>query len=119
MQADALSAPPLGLGTFDMIVCNPPFIPSFDIFTLDSSVKDFEPLWALDGGKDGLKFYKAIIKNWKILLAEDGLLLFEVGEGQAEPVSEMLLSAGFSSAETRKDTIGVDRVVIGRLASSS
>ena len=117
MQADALSAPPLGLGVFDMIVCHPPYIPPFDLFTLDSSVKDFEPLWALDGGEDGLKFYKAIIKNWKILLGDEGLLLFEVSEDQAEDVKELLLSAGFSSAETRKDTIGVDRVVIGRMAS--
>ena len=118
MQADALSAPPLGLGTFDMIVCNPPYIATYDLFTLDSSVKDFEPLWALDGGEDGLKFYKAIIKNWKILLGNDGMLLFEVGEGQAEDVKEMLLSAGFASAETRKDTLGTDRVVIGRMASA-
>ena len=119
MQADALSAPPLGLGTFDMIVCNPPYIATYDLFTLDSSVKDFEPLWALDGGEDGLKFYKAIIKNWKILLGNDGMLLFEVGESQAEDVKEMLLSAGFASAETRKDTLGTDRVVIGRMSSAS
>lgn len=118
MQADALSAPPMGLGAFDMIVCNPPYIPTFDILTLDSSVKDYEPLWALDGGEDGLKFYKAIIRNWKVLLTQDGIILFEVGEGQADEVKEMLLSAGFASAETRRDTIGVERVVIGRMAAN-
>ena len=118
MQADALSAPPMGLGAFDMIVCNPPYIPTFDILTLDSSVKDYEPLWALDGGEDGLKFYKAIIRNWKVLLTQDGIILFEVGEGQADKVKEMLLSAGFASAETRRDTIGVERVVIGRMAAN-
>ena len=115
MQADALTAPPLGLGQFDLIVCNPPYIPTAEIMELDSSVKDFEPLWALDGGEDGLKFYRAVIKYWKIVLKENGMILFEVGENQAEPVKEMLLSAGFSSVETRKDTIGVDRVVIGKM----
>ena len=108
----------MGLGAFDMIVCNPPYIPTFDILTLDSSVKDYEPLWALDGGEDGLKFYKAIIRNWKVLLTQDGIILFEVGEGQADEVKEMLLSAGFASAETRRDTIGVERVVIGRMAAN-
>ena len=115
MQADALSSPPLGIGDFDMIVSNPPYIPSEEIKTLDSSVKDFEPVWALDGGADGLKFYKAIIKYWKSLLRPGGYLLFEVGEGQAQPVSEMLQAAGFSYTDTRKDTLGIDRVVFGRM----
>ena len=115
MQADALSSPPLGIGDFDMIVSNPPYIPSEEIKTLDSSVKDFEPVWALDGGTDGLKFYKAIIKYWKSLLRPGGYLLFEVGEGQAQPVSEMLQAAGFSYTDTRKDTLGIDRVVFGRM----
>ena len=115
MQADALSAPPLGMGQFDMIICNPPYIPTIDILSLDSSVRDYEPIWALDGGDDGLKFYRAVIKYWKILLKEGSYILFEVGENQADTVSEMLLSAGFSAAETRKDSIGVDRVVIGTM----
>ena len=115
MQADALSSPPLGIGDFDMIVSNPPYIPSEEIKTLDSSVKDFEPVWALDGGADGLKFYKAIIKYWKSLLRPGGYLLFEVGEGQAQSVSEMLQAAGFSYTDTRKDTLGIDRVVFGRM----
>lgn len=115
MQADALSSPPLGIGDFDMIVSNPPYIPSEEIKTLDSSVKDFEPVWALDGGTDGLKFYKAIIKYWKSLLRPGGYLLFEVGEGQAQSVSEMLQAAGFSYTDARKDTLGIDRVVFGRM----
>lgn len=115
MQADALSSPPLGIGDFDMIVSNPPYIPSEEIKTLDSSVKDFEPVWALDGGADGMKFYKAIIKYWKSLLRPGGYLLFEVGEGQAQSVSEMLQAAGFSYTDTRKDTLGIDRVVFGRM----
>ena len=115
MQADALSSPPLGIGEFDMIVSNPPYIASEKIKTLDVSVKDFEPVWALDGGEDGLKFYKAIIKYWKSLLRQGGYLLFEVGEGQAQAVRDMLSAAGFGYTDTRKDTLGIDRVVFGRM----
>ena len=115
MQADALSSPPLGIGEFDMIVSNPPYIASEEIKTLDVSVKDFEPVWALDGGEDGLKFYKAIIKYWKSLLRQGGYLLFEAGEGQAQAVRDMLSAAGFGYTDTRKDTLGIDRVVFGRM----
>lgn len=115
MQADALSSPPLGIGEFDMIVSNPPYIASEEIKTLDVSVKDFEPVWALDGGEDGLKFYKAIIKYWKSLLRQGGYLLFEVGEGQAQAVRDMLSAAGFGYTDTCKDTLGIDRVVFGRM----
>lgn len=115
MQADALSSPPLGIGEFDMIVSNPPYIASEEIKTLDVSVKDFEPVWALDGGEDGLKFYKAIIKYWKSLLRQGGYLLFEVGEGQSQAVRDMLSAAGFGYTDTRKDTLGIDRVVFGRM----
>lgn len=115
MQADALSSAPMGIGDFDVIISNPPYIPSEEVKTLDSSVKDFEPVWALDGGTDGLKFYKAIIKYWKSLLRQGGYLVFEVGEGQASDVREMLQTAGFTYTDTRKDTLGVDRVVFGRI----
>lgn len=113
VQADATSSPPLSMGQFDMIISNPPYIASDEIMTLDPSVRDFEPIWALDGGQDGLKFYKAIIKYWKDLLRSGGALLFEVGEGQAGPVKEMLLAGGFRSVSTKLDTLGVERVVIG------
>lgn len=115
VQSDALSTPPLGIGDFDVIVSNPPYIASDEIKSLDTSVKDYEPVWALDGGSDGLKFYKAIIKYWKTLLRPNGYLMFEVGEGQAKAVEEMLQAAGFVSTGTRKDTLGVDRVVFGRI----
>ena len=114
-QADATASPPLGIGSFDVIVSNPPYIASDEIPTLDRSVRDYEPIWALDGGEDGLKFYRSIIKYWKSLLREGGLLLFEVGEGQADEVREMLLSAGFDTAFTRKDTRNIDRVVVGKM----
>ena len=113
IQADATASPPMSIGQFDLIVSNPPYIASEEILTLDASVRDYEPIWALDGGKDGLKFYKAIIKYWKSLLPVGGALLFEVGEGQAASVCEMLLNAGFRSTGVKRDTRGVERAVIG------
>ena len=115
MQADATASPPMSMGQFDMIVSNPPYVRSADMKKLDRSVRDFEPSWALDGGKDGLKFYKSIIKYWKSVLRPGGYLLFEVGEGQAESVKEMLLTGGFRSVSSKFDTIGVERVVIGKM----
>ena len=98
-----------------MIVSNPPYIASDEIMTLDHSVRDYEPIWALDGGEDGLKFYKSIIKYWKSVLRPGGWLLFEVGEGQAESVKDMLLTGGFRSVGSKFDTLGVERVVIGKM----
>ena len=115
LQADATAAPPLSIGTFDLIVSNPPYIASDEIIELDSSVRDYEPIWALDGGKDGLRFYKGILKYWKSLLRPGGFILFEVGEDQAQTVKDMVLAAGFAAADTRKDSQGIERVVIGRM----
>ena len=115
MKADAKKAPPLGIGEFDLIISNPPYIETEEIQELDSSVKNYEPVWALDGGEDGLDFYRSISDCWKKALKPGGYMLLEVGEGQAETVSAMLLNAGFSATDTRKDTLGTDRVVIGRL----
>lgn len=115
IQADATSSPPLGIGSFDLIVSNPPYIPSGEIQSLDRSVRDYEPIWALDGGEDGLRFYKAIIKYWKSILRPGGYLLFEVGEGQAKDVCDMLMAAGFSRTAARKDTQGIQRAVIGKM----
>ena len=115
MQADATASPPLGIGSFDLIVSNPPYVKTEEIGELERSVKDYEPVWALDGGKDGLRFYKAIIKYWKSLLRPDGLLIFEVGEGQAQDVADMLLAGGFASTSIHQDARGVDRAVVGRM----
>ena len=115
MQADATAAPPLSMGSFDAIVSNPPYIASGEIESLDPSVRNYEPLWALDGGEDGLRFYKAIIKYWKTLLRPEGLLFFEVGEGQAEAVADMMWAAGFTSCTIHEDHRGVERAVVGRM----
>ena len=119
MQADASVSPPLGIGQFDLLVSNPPYVASDEILTLDASVRDFEPIWALDGGENGLRFYKSIIKYWKSVIRPGGYLLFEGGEGQAEAVREMLLAGGFESAGMRKDTLGVERAVFGRMSEQT
>ncbi len=114
IHADAKTWPPMSIGSFDVIASNPPYIASEEILTLESSVRDHEPLGALDGGADGLDFYRAIIKYWTITLRPNGMMMFEVGEGQADAVKKMLLSAGYVAVQTVKDTLGVERVVIGK-----
>ena len=111
LLCDAMKAPPVSLGSFDLIVSNPPYIASFDIMTLDASVRDYEPIWALDGGEDGLDFYRAIVKNWTASLRRGGALMFEVGEDQAGEVMELMREAGLRGMASVKDTAGTDRVV--------
>lgn len=111
MLTDAMKSPPVMSGRFDIIVSNPPYIPSFEILTLDTSVRDYEPIWALDGGEDGLDFYRAIVENWLPSLRAGGALMFEVGEGQAGPVKEIMRSHGMRDAMSVLDTRGVERVV--------
>lgn len=113
MKCDARSSPPMGIGKFDVILCNPPYIESEEIDRLDNSVKNFEPRLALDGGATGLDFYKDIIKYWSCTLQDGGALIFEVGESQSAPVSEYLESAGFRKVYTRLDTLNVERAVVG------
>ena len=114
MDADALSPPPLRMTGFDMIACNPPYIAAAELEELDPSVRDWEPVLALDGGEDGLTFYRAVLEHWKSVLKDDGILIFEVGEGQSESVLALLTEAGFGSLGCALDTIGVERVVYGR-----
>ena len=115
IELDALSSPPMMLGSFDMLTCNPPYIPKADIEKLDSSVKDFEPLVALDGGEDGLMFYRAILEKWHNVVRIGGLMIFEVGIGQAEEVMELMRDSGLSNVGSVKDTQGIDRVVFGNV----
>jgi release factor glutamine methyltransferase len=115
IQTDAKSMPPMGIGTFDLIVCNPPYIPSDMIPKLDASVRDYEPVWALDGGTDGLDFYRKIIKNWKRLLRNGGYMIFEIGEGQDEILKKLFLTNGYHNVEYRQDTLNTNRVVMARI----
>ena len=114
IQADAKTWPPMSIGSFDIIVSNPPYIETAEILVLDSSVRDFEPVLALDGGADGLDFYRSIIKYWTVTLRPNGLMMFEVGEGQADAVKQMLLDAGYVSVASVPDTLNVERVVMGK-----
>lgn len=116
LKADALKKPPMSIGSFDIIVSNPPYVPSIEILTLDSSVRDFEPLGALDGGEDGLMFYRSIIRHWRHVLRPGGWLMFEVGEDQAQDVLDMMKDAGLENLYAVEDTQGIKRVVVGRIA---
>ncbi len=114
LLGNALTDPEGSLWDFDIIACNPPYIPSHDLATLDVSVKDFEPHLALDGGTDGLDFYRAVSQRWKYSLRAGGTLLFEVGIGQAEAVRALMEEAGFEDLHIHTDYGGIERVVEGK-----
>ena len=114
LKGDALQPPSHTLGQFDALVCNPPYIPTGDLPSLDHSVKDYEPMLALDGGNDGLDFYRAVTTLWKPALKPGGHLLYEVGIGQSEDVAWMLVNAGYENIRITRDTGGIDRVVEGQ-----
>ena len=117
MQADALEKPEKSLGDFQCIVSNPPYIPHDDIAGLDTSVKDYEPHLALDGGEDGLDFYQTISGKWKDALVPGGRLYFEVGIGQADSVLRIMRAQGFGDIQVVKDLHGIPRVVFGTLCT--
>lgn len=117
MQADAREKPEKSLGEFQCIVSNPPYIPRADIETLDTSVKDYEPHLALDGGEDGLDFYRSISEKWKEALAPGGRLYFEVGIGQADNVLRIMRTQGFGDIQVVKDHHDIPRVVFGTLCT--
>lgn len=112
IEADATKKPPMLLGTFDLIVCNAPYVPTAEIETLDGSVKDFEPHKALDGGADGLDIIRPVIALWKSVLKDSGAIMLEIGEGQAPAVTELLAQAGFTGIGTILDAGGTERVVL-------
>lgn len=117
MQINALERPDRALGEFHCILSNPPYIPRADIDTLDHSVKDYEPHLALDGGDDGLDFYRAISEKWKTALAPGGRLYFEVGIGQADAVLRIMRAQGFGDIQVVKDRNDIPRVVFGTLCT--
>lgn len=112
-QGDLFDALPEG-ETFDLIVANPPYIASGEIADLMPEVRDFEPLSALDGGKDGMYFYRRIMAEAPGYLEEGGALVMEIGCGQGAEVSRLLKESGFRDIRIRKDYAGLDRVVSGR-----
>lgn len=102
-------------GTFDVIVSNPPYIPTAEIEKLMPEVKTFEPMEALDGKEDGLYFYRKIVAKCGDYLNPGGHILFEIGHDQGEAVSTLLKEAGFAMVRVIKDLSGNDRVVTGVL----
>ena len=100
---------------FDIVVSNPPYIRSDVIGTLMSEVRDYEPLLALDGSEDGLKFYRIIADRAPEYLNNGGMLFLEIGYDQGAEVSALLSAAGFMDVEVIKDLSGLDRVVSGRI----
>ncbi len=103
-------------GSFDMIVSNPPYIERAVIDTLDSQVKDHEPLSALDGGEDGLDFYRRITADLHRFLKKKGCIIFEIGYNQGYALYDMLVKNNFRNISVKKDLAGMDRVVTGYIS---
>jgi release factor glutamine methyltransferase len=101
-------------GSFDMIVSNPPYIPTQDIEELMEDVKNYEPKLALDGLEDGLYFYRTIAKESLDYLNGNGYLFFEIGYNQGQEVKNILKEKGYEELNILKDLAGLDRVVYGR-----
>ena len=115
IQMDAREKPARSLGEFQCIVSNPPYIPTGDIAGLEASVRDYEPHMALDGGADGMDFYRSIAEQWKEALTPGGRIYFEVGIGQAGAVLRLMRSQGFGDLQIIKDHHKIPRVVLGTL----
>ena len=100
---------------YDIIVSNPPYIPTKVIDGLMEEVREHEPMLALDGKEDGLYFYRKITSEAHQYLNSDGMLFFEIGHDQAEAVAALLKEHGFDQVTVEKDLAGLDRIVYGKL----
>lgn len=98
-------------GPFDLIVSNPPYVPRNDIPSLAPEVRDYDPMVALDGGNDGLDYYRALAKEARRLLAPGAHMVVELGMGQEAAVRTLLTKAGLSVGEARKDLGGIPRAL--------
>lgn len=103
-----------GEALYDVIVSNPPYIPSKEISNLDDEVKLHDPILALDGDEDGLRFYRIITDKARDYLEKGGYLCYEIGYDQAQAVSDILVSCGYNDINVIKDLAGLDRVVLAR-----
>ena len=97
---------------FNIIVTNPPYIPSNEIKLLETEVREYDPILALDGGNDGLDAYRSIIPKLKNLLKPDGKIFVEIGKGQENLVSKIGLQNGLLSIGYKKDLSNIKRVII-------
>lgn len=100
---------------YDIIVSNPPYIPTKVIAGLMEEVKEHEPMMALDGKEDGLFFYRKITEQAGLHLNKDGMLFFEIGHDQGEAVAQLMRNNGFVEVAIEKDLAGLDRIVYGKL----
>lgn len=100
---------------FDFIISNPPYIETKVIDSLQEDIKQHEPKLALDGGEDGLDFYRAIIEQSKSYISPEGFIAFEIGYNQAEAVKKIFVENGYLNVTIAKDLAGFDRVVIGMI----
>lgn len=101
-------------GAYDVIVSNPPYIPTEVVKNLMPEVRDYEPRMALDGKEDGLFFYKKITAQAADFLKKDGCLFFEIGHDQGSAVAELMENNNFTDVKVIQDYAGLDRVVFGR-----
>ncbi len=99
---------------FDFIISNPPYIRTNDIKSLQPEIREWEPLNALDGGPDGLNFYRKIIPQARHFLKDNGVLMLELGAGYMHEVTGMLEYAGYTQIEGIKDYTGIERIVIAQ-----
>ncbi|WP_137042856.1 peptide chain release factor N(5)-glutamine methyltransferase [Pseudolabrys sp. FHR47] len=106
-------------GQFDLVVSNPPYIPRAEIATLEAEVREYDPLLALDGGADGLDFYRAIAREAPRLLTPGGHLIVELGFGQEGPVASLFETAGLTVAPARPDLAGIPRALGATKATKS
>ena len=113
IKSDLLKEPIKEGKKYDLIVSNPPYIRASEIGKLMDDVKLYEPHTALDGGEDGLVFYRRIIDESKIVLKENGILAFEIGHDQGLDVRILMEEAGFKNVKLVKDLAGLDRVLLG------
>ena len=113
-EADVHEGPSPRLGEFTLIVCNPPYIPTRELETLDPSVRDYEPRLALDGGEDGLDFYRSIFARWISIIRPGGWLVLECGEGQSMALRRLSEECGVIPTDTLLDGHGTERTLVFR-----
>lgn len=100
------------LGTFDIVISNPPYIPSNDILSLEPDVREYDPMLALDGGKDGLDAYHAISDSIINLLNDNGFLFLEIGIHQANAVIDIFIRQGLTHLDTIRDLSDIERILV-------
>jgi release factor glutamine methyltransferase len=101
-------------GIFDLVISNPPYIPGAEIAKLEPEVSRYEPRLALDGGEDGLTFYRRLAGDCERLLTSGGLLAVEIGQGQCDDVTQLLQGGGLRVLQTRRDLAGIERCIVAR-----